>query len=157
VPDVVDGTLTALGATGIVAQKRFGAHAAASLAGAELRHAAEQAQLCVWTGGTTATCSSGPRSARRMSLATPNCSPRKRLRLRRTLKHYSHLYNHLLQPPQREHIRGRPGRRLVAAALNASNAATRCSRSGRGIRATMDAISARGARWPSRHTRDRPA
>ncbi|MEY9858257.1 hypothetical protein ABH935_003872 [Catenulispora sp. GAS73] len=51
-PDVVDGTLTALGATGIVPQQSFDAHAAASSLVMSCGVLPDKYNLCVWTGGT---------------------------------------------------------------------------------------------------------
>jgi len=51
-PDVVDGTLTALGATGIVPQQSFDAHAAASSLVMSCGVLPDKDNLCVWTGGT---------------------------------------------------------------------------------------------------------
>jgi len=51
-PDVVDGTLSALGATGIVAQQKFGAHAMKYSLVMSCGTLPSKYPLCVWTGGT---------------------------------------------------------------------------------------------------------
>ena len=52
IPDVVDGTLSALGATGIIAQTTFGTHAAASSLLMSCGTLPSKHEVCVWTGGT---------------------------------------------------------------------------------------------------------
>ncbi|GAA1969711.1 hypothetical protein [Catenulispora subtropica] len=51
-PNVVDGTLSALGATGIVAQEKFGAHAMRYSLVMSCGMLPTKYTLCVWTGGT---------------------------------------------------------------------------------------------------------
>ena len=51
-PNVVEGTLSALGATGIVADTSLGAHAAASSLVMSCGTLPNKYKVCVWTGGT---------------------------------------------------------------------------------------------------------
>ncbi len=51
-PDVVDGTLAALGATGVVAETSLGAHAEVSGLVMSCGVLPNKYKLCVWTGGT---------------------------------------------------------------------------------------------------------